>query len=118
MDWHVVYVPRSTCTVLSPDNYLHSFPATHKAVVEMTKSKWGTILFKDDCDTTIEKGTLRRTFNAEWFMSNEVLVATQLTYHLQSPSAYRTHSCKFFDFRHGSQLTSHCRGTRRTRLPR
>ena len=26
MDWPVVYVPRSTSTVLSPDNYLHSFP--------------------------------------------------------------------------------------------
>jgi len=75
MDWPVVYVPRSTGTVLSPDNYLHSFPKSHKAVVEMTKSKWGAIIFKNECDTTLERVTLRRTSNAEWFMSNEVLVA-------------------------------------------
>ena len=31
MDWPVVYVPRSTGTVLSPDNYIHSFPTTQKA---------------------------------------------------------------------------------------
>ena len=86
MDWPVVYVPRSTGTVLSPDNYLHSFPKTHKAVVEMTKSKWGAIIFKDECDTTLESVTLRRTSNAEWFMSNAVLVATHPTSCTASPS--------------------------------
>ena len=79
MDWPIVYVPRSKSTVLSPDNYLHSFPTTHKAVVEMTKSKLGAIIFKDEWDTTLERVTLRRTSDAEWFMSNEVLVANHPT---------------------------------------
>jgi len=53
----------------------------------MTKSKWGAIIFKDECDTTLERVTLRRTSNAEWFMSNEVLVANHPTNCTASPPA-------------------------------
>ena len=52
----------------------------------MTKSKWGAIIFKDECDTTLDSVTLRRTSNAEWFMSNEVLVANHPNTCTASPS--------------------------------
>jgi len=93
MRWTTVYTPKSTGTVLSPDNYQRSNIPKFNAFQYTGKlDNHGSISFLNKSNRVIESVSIRRTSNGEWYTTNKALVKnTMENEHLvKQVSMYKT----------------------------
>ena len=77
MNWSVLYTPKSTGTVLSPDNYHQNNLSKYFSFYHMGNSNNnGKIGFLDHNEREIESIHMQRTQHGEWMTTNQVLIAT------------------------------------------
>jgi hypothetical protein len=79
MKWTVLYMPLSSGTVLSPDNYHSTHKSKYYAFYHLgTSESTGKIGFLDYNQREVESIQMKRTHNGEWLTTNQVLVSSPI----------------------------------------
>jgi hypothetical protein len=76
MNWTVLYTPKSSGTVLSPDNYHTTHNSKLFAFYHLGTNNGGKIGFLDHDKREVESIQMKRTDNGEWLTTNQILVTS------------------------------------------
>ena len=83
MNWSIIYTPKSSETVISPDHYHQSNLARYFTFFHSGNSDHhGNIGLLDHNEREIESIQMKRSHHGEWTTTNQVLVATQTNHHI------------------------------------
>jgi hypothetical protein len=76
MNWMVLYMPKSSGTVLSPDNYHTTHSSKLFASYHLGTNNGGKIGFLDHNKCEVESIQMKRTDNGKWLTKNQILVTS------------------------------------------